>query len=823
MKVLKVSFLFIFLSILGVYSDPASALSWGYDSDDECACEVDNCHAFATCVNTPGSFYCACNAGFYGDGITCNLGRGNPGTTSVGPFWTGSGGILIPSGNIYDAAQDPFYILTTVNNVGTLYRVSNVSTTTMDSIGALSSTADASSAVQIGDLDKDGSPDYAVGLYMSDQIKIFFGSFLSRSYTIAGSSIGISTPAAFGCVVIPLGDVNSDGYPDILVTAPWSTSARVNLLFLYGDGRVLNWKSYGAENAADLPIAKYGTALGDLNQDGITEVLLSGDTNKLWYLSGDAQGNRIGNQWLTGTDSTLSSYSVTYMAAMGDVDYDGRPDVLAVINNSLRILSLDLTLGKYSASESYATGNFRSVAFFGAQSGASANRLPYFLFSRDDAVYSMSLADSDECVSQAHLCATGSQFCTNTAGSFICNPCNSQYPSSMVTVLDGSCGNVRSSGISSGTFVAQTPTSTASSLTDLVNCSLGIHSGIPDTQDGFEPVGMVAAKQTSSTTFAFFNVNSQPISVSENHVAISTYRIRSTDTSTFTVIGTNEGDMDFLPIGETNMAHFTRFSYMAGVNAIAYAAAVADLGDYNGDGIHDILIGAPNYNNGEGAVFILLVSSEPCTGRYCEYSAKANYTISADSGLPYGLESNSRFGSSLAVLGDMDHDGMQDIAVGAPMTNTWMGHYQGAVHILALGEGGYVKWAKKLMSDTNGMPSLQDYVYFGTSVAALGDIDQNGIPDLAVGAPGYDKNGLSDVGVVYVIRMNSEITAQNVTQIQHPNSQSELRFGACLAFSKSFDANNNGLPTLAVAALKDNASPMLGFYKMQACPASGTC
>ena len=38
---------------------------------DECTEETDNCHAQATCTNTNGSFACACNSGWNGDGVTC--------------------------------------------------------------------------------------------------------------------------------------------------------------------------------------------------------------------------------------------------------------------------------------------------------------------------------------------------------------------------------------------------------------------------------------------------------------------------------------------------------------------------------------------------------------------------------------------------------------------------------------------------------------------------------------------------------------------------------------------------------------------------------
>ena len=38
---------------------------------DECILGTDNCDANAACTNTIGSFTCACNAGYSGDGVTC--------------------------------------------------------------------------------------------------------------------------------------------------------------------------------------------------------------------------------------------------------------------------------------------------------------------------------------------------------------------------------------------------------------------------------------------------------------------------------------------------------------------------------------------------------------------------------------------------------------------------------------------------------------------------------------------------------------------------------------------------------------------------------
>ena len=55
-----------FISLCGL--DPAQ---FAISDIDECASDVDNCDTNANCSNTPGSFTCACNLGYSGDGLTC--------------------------------------------------------------------------------------------------------------------------------------------------------------------------------------------------------------------------------------------------------------------------------------------------------------------------------------------------------------------------------------------------------------------------------------------------------------------------------------------------------------------------------------------------------------------------------------------------------------------------------------------------------------------------------------------------------------------------------------------------------------------------------
>ncbi len=62
------------------------------------------------------------------------------------------------------------------------------------------------------------------------------------------------------------------------------------------------------------------------------------------------------------------------------------------------------------------------------------------------------------------------------------------------------------------------------------------------------------------------------------------------------------------------------------------------------------------------------------------------------------------------------------------------GNHPGAVHVLFMNADGTVKSRQKIGNNTAGGPTLADGDYFGSSVASLGDLDGDGVTDLAVGA-----------------------------------------------------------------------------------------
>jgi len=184
-----------------------------------------------------------------------------------------------------------------------------------------------------------------------------------------------------------------------------------------------------------------------------------------------------------------------------------------------------------------------------------------------------------------------------------------------------------------------------------------------------------------------------------------------------------------------------------------FGTSVAGVGDLDNNGVLDLAVGS----SGSESVWILFLNANG--------TVKSHQEISATQGLFTGvLGFNDNFGSSLAALGDLDSDGVIDLAVGSAGDDEG-GSNRGAVWILFLNANGTVKRHQKISSTQGNFAGiLADMVGFGSSVAALGDLDGDGVPDLTVGAP-HDDDGGVDSGAVWVLLLDSDGTVRRQDKI----------------------------------------------------------
>ncbi len=229
----------------------------------------------------------------------------------------------------------------------------------------------------------------------------------------------------------------------------------------------------------------------------------------------------------------------------------------------------------------------------------------------------------------------------------------------------------------------------------------------------------------------------------------------------------------------------------------------ASLGDHDGDGVVDLAVGASWADDGglnRGQVWILFLNTDG--------TVKSQQKISSTAGDFTGMLDNSdKFGQSLGSLGDLDGDGVGDLAVGAPGDGDG-GTFNGAMWVLFLNTNGTVKTHQKISSTEGGFTGiLESFDFFGETGSFLGDLDGDGVGDLAVGAAGDDDGG-TDRGAVWVLFLNTDGTVESHQKISSTEGgfTGILDDGDWFCWTPMFlgDLDGDGVGDLAVGALFDD-------------------
>ncbi len=185
--------------------------------------------------------------------------------------------------------------------------------------------------------------------------------------------------------------------------------------------------------------------------------------------------------------------------------------------------------------------------------------------------------------------------------------------------------------------------------------------------------------------------------------------------------------------------------------------SLAALGDRDGDGVPDLVLGAPLHDDGgedRGAIWMLSLHADGTV----KDSLKISSTAGGFSG---ALDDDDLLGSSVILVGDVDGDGVSDLAVGADGDDDGFlqpgapNEGSGAVWLLFLAPDGSVAGHQKLSDVAGGFDAdLDSWDSFGAGLAALGDFDGNGVPDLVAGVPGDDgdsTNPSADYGGIWLL------------------------------------------------------------------------
>jgi hypothetical protein len=579
------------------------------------------------------------------------------------------------------------------------------------------------SAGTAGDVNGDGFSDVIVGALRFDNDQADEG----RAFVYHGSASGLSaTPnwtaesnqslSLFGYSVATAGDVNGDGFADVVVGA-WAYDNEhtdEGRAYVYhgsasGLSPTANWMGEGNQASASFGIS-VATA-GDVNGDRFSDLIIgaSGLTNgqanegaALIY-HGSAGGLGIVANWIGDSDQPGSSFGLSVSTA-GDVNGDGYADVIigapAYDNEETDEGQAFVYLGgpnglamdpAWNGFANQAGSNFGgSVGTAGDVNGDGCS----------DVIIGASGYDNGQTNEGWIFVYQGSVFGLQTSGAWIAQS--------------------NQGGAQLGTAVATAGDVNGDGYSDVI---VGAHTyNNPENDEGGAFVYYGSGDKLEDTARWFVGGGQEAAFFG---ASVSTAGDVNGDGYSDVIVGAGLYDNDLVDEGRAYVFHgsdeglSTIPSWTAEGNQAdaAFGFAVSTAGDVNGDGFSDVIVGSPSFDCGqtnEGRAFVY-------QGSTAGLSITPAWIAESDEPL-------ARVGFSVSTAGDVNGDGYDDVVVGAP------GNDQGLPEGRAFGYHGSASGLASTPAWTAEDP-LDPGAEFGFSVAAAGDVNGDGYGDVIIGAP----------------------------------------------------------------------------------------
>ncbi|MBK8945356.1 MAG: FG-GAP repeat protein [Ignavibacteriae bacterium] len=572
-----------------------------------------------------------------------------------------------------------------------------------------------------GDVNNDGFDDVIIGAFINNQASIFFGSAsMNNKPDIILKEDGYS----FGKSVSSAGDINNDGYDDIIVGDPLANKVYV---YLGGDNMddivdyIINGYNYD-----EYSFGKVVATVGDINNDGYDDIIIGSDNDfyigAAYLFLGSKDFDLNCDLILKGEDR--ENYFGSSISFAGDINNDGYADFI---------------IGAYG----YNSTNGKCYIYLGNKEINDIIKIE-LIPSPDIGLFGRSVSGA-------------------------CDVNGDGYDDIIIGLKSSTKGNVYI--YYGGESLNDAPNIILSNDIEYDEFGFSISSIDDINNDGYDDICIGDPSYLSSQGRAYIYLGGEPFSSSPSIILSGESNVDFFGNCVSKAGDVNsDGYADFIIgihgfynykgkaniyLGSTSINDISTISMQGSGIQNVFGYSVSSLGDVNKDGFDDIIISARGYDSNKGSAYIYFGGTD--VDNYADV-------------ICFGENSQDYFGTIISKIGDINNDGYNDVFIGAPSFESDKGK-------------GYLYFGGSFMDNIPDIVFIGNkfYDHFCSSASGIGDINGDGYDDLAIGS---NKNGNGSVNI-YLGSNNIYHVADLILQ-----KDGSSNFGHSIA--SAGDINNDG-------------------------------